>query len=88
MPRRRQPKAASDGDISITPITAKERRDLDKSIKKKYDRFRRRSWSCTSCLSSANFALMKLSQCSRETRYVGSIISMRPAGSIVLWSKP
>jgi len=49
MPRRRKPKAASDGDISITPITAKERRDLDKSIKKKYDRFRRRSWSCTSC---------------------------------------
>jgi len=42
MPRKRKPKAASDGDMSITPITAKERRDVDKSIKKKYDRFRRR----------------------------------------------
>jgi hypothetical protein len=42
MPRKRKLKAASDGDIPLTPITAKERRDLGKSIKKKYDRFRRR----------------------------------------------
>jgi hypothetical protein len=42
MPRKRKPKAASGGDVPITPITAKERRELDKSIKKKYDRFRRR----------------------------------------------
>ena len=31
-----------DAEVPLTPITAKERSKLDKSIKKKYDRFRRR----------------------------------------------
>ena len=38
----REPKAVCDGDTPLTPIAAKERRKIDKSIKKKYDRFRRR----------------------------------------------
>ncbi len=38
----REPKAVYDGDTPLTPIAAKERRKIDKSIKKKYDRFRRR----------------------------------------------
>jgi integrase len=38
MRRKRKPQDASDGDTPLTPITSKERRDLDKSIKKKYDR--------------------------------------------------
>src|SRR6266566_28796 len=42
MPKKTKPKAVCDGDTPLTPITAKERRKLDKSIKKKYDRFRRR----------------------------------------------
>ena len=42
MPRKRKPKVASTEDTPLTPITAKERRNLDKRIKKKYDRFRRR----------------------------------------------
>ncbi len=42
MPRKRKPKAVCDGDPPLTPITAKERREIDKSIKRKYDRFRRR----------------------------------------------
>ncbi len=42
MPKRRKPKAASDGDPALAPITAEERRRIDKSIKKKYDLFRRR----------------------------------------------
>jgi hypothetical protein len=42
MPKKRKPKIASAGNTPPTPITAKERRELDKSIKKKYDRFRRR----------------------------------------------
>jgi transposase len=37
-----QPKAVRDGDTLATPITAKERSKIDKSIKKKYDGFRRR----------------------------------------------
>jgi hypothetical protein len=42
MPRKRKPKAVCDGDTPLTPITAKERRKIDKSIKRKYDGFRRR----------------------------------------------
>src|SRR5260370_41499904 len=42
MPRKRKPKAVCEGDPPLTPITAKERREIDKSIKRKYDRFRRR----------------------------------------------
>src|SRR6266404_4694441 len=42
MPKKRKPKIASTGDTPLTPITAKERRNLDERIKKKYDRFRRR----------------------------------------------
>ena len=42
MPKKTKPKAECDWDTPVTPITAKERRELDKSIKKKYDRFRRR----------------------------------------------
>ena len=41
MPKKTKPKAVCDRDTPY-PITAKERRKLDKSIKKKYDRFRRR----------------------------------------------
>jgi hypothetical protein len=42
MPKKRKPKAVCDEDTPLTPITSKERRELDKSIKKKYDRFRTR----------------------------------------------
>ena len=42
MSKKTRPKAVCDGDTSLTPITAKERRKNRKSIKKKYDRFRRR----------------------------------------------
>src|SRR3981081_509705 len=42
MPKKTKPKAECDWDTPLTPIMAKERRELDKSIKKKYDRFRRR----------------------------------------------
>jgi hypothetical protein len=42
MPKKTKPKAECDWNTPLTPITAKERRKLDKSIKKKYDRFRRR----------------------------------------------
>jgi hypothetical protein len=42
MPKKTKPKAVCDRDTPLTPITAKERRKLDESIKKKYDRFRRR----------------------------------------------
>jgi hypothetical protein len=42
MPKKTKPKAVCDGDTPLTPITAKERRKLEKSIKKKYDRFRMR----------------------------------------------
>jgi hypothetical protein len=42
MPKKTKPKAVCDGGTPLTPITAKVRRKLDKSIKKKYDRFRRR----------------------------------------------
>ena len=42
MPKKRKPKVASTEGTSLTPITAKERRNLDERIKKKYDRFRRR----------------------------------------------
>jgi hypothetical protein len=42
MPKKTKPKTACGKDTPSTPITAKERRKLDKSIKKKYDRFRRR----------------------------------------------
>ncbi len=42
MPRKKKPEAVCDGDSPLTPITAKERRKIHKSIKKKYDGFRRR----------------------------------------------
>jgi len=42
MPKKRNPKAVCDEDTRLTPITAKERRRIRKSIKKKYDGFRRR----------------------------------------------
>ena len=42
MPKKTRPKATSAGDTALTPITAKERSNLDERIKKKYDRFRRR----------------------------------------------
>jgi len=42
MPKKTKPKAVCDRDTPLTPITTKERRKLDKSIKKKYARFRRR----------------------------------------------
>ena len=42
MPKKRKPKVASTGDALLSPITAKERRNLDERIKKKHDRFRRR----------------------------------------------
>jgi hypothetical protein len=42
MPKKTKSKTACGRDTPLTPITAKERRKLDKSIKKKYDRFRRR----------------------------------------------
>jgi hypothetical protein len=41
MPKKTKPKAVSDGDTPLTPISMKERRELDKSIKKKYARSRR-----------------------------------------------
>jgi hypothetical protein len=41
MPKKRKPKVASTEDTPLTPITAKERRNLDKRFMKKYDRFRR-----------------------------------------------
>jgi hypothetical protein len=46
MPKKRKPKVASTGDTPLTPITEKERRNLDERIKKKYDRFQipRDSW--------------------------------------------
>jgi len=42
MLKKRNRKAASDGDTPLAPITAEEGRRIDKSIKKKYDLFRRR----------------------------------------------
>jgi hypothetical protein len=42
MLKKTKPKAVSDGDMPLTLITTKKRRKLDKSIKKKYARFRRR----------------------------------------------
>jgi hypothetical protein len=42
MPRKRKPEAVCDGDTPLTPIAAKERRKIDKSIKKKYEKLRRR----------------------------------------------
>jgi hypothetical protein len=42
MPKKTKPKAVCDGDTPPAPITAKERRKIAKSIKKKYDGFRGR----------------------------------------------
>ena len=42
MPKKTKSRTACGRDTPLTPITAKERRKLDKSIKKKYDRFRTR----------------------------------------------
>jgi hypothetical protein len=40
MPKKVKSKGVSDADTPLTPITAKERRKIRKSIKKKYDGFR------------------------------------------------
>jgi len=42
MPRKRKPEAVCDGDTPLAPITAKQRKKIDKSIKKRHNRFRRR----------------------------------------------
>jgi hypothetical protein len=42
MSKKRKPKVAPTANTQLTPITVKERRNLDERIKKKYDRFRRR----------------------------------------------
>jgi len=42
MPKKTKSKAVCNRDTPLTPITTKERRKLDNSIKKKYARFRRR----------------------------------------------
>src|SRR5215813_13512534 len=42
MPKKTKSKTLCNRDTPLTPITTKERRKLDNSIKKKYDRFRRR----------------------------------------------
>src|SRR5260370_355778 len=42
MSRKRKPKVVCDGDTPLTPIAAKERRKIDKSIKKRYEKLRRR----------------------------------------------
>jgi hypothetical protein len=42
MPKKRKPKVVWVGGTPVTPVTAKERRRIDHSIKKKYDGFRRR----------------------------------------------
>src|SRR5882672_593782 len=42
MPRKRKPKAVCDGETALTPISAEEHRRLDKRIKKKYEKLRRR----------------------------------------------
>ena len=41
MSKKRTPKAVCAENTPLSPITAKERRRIAKSIKKKYDRFRR-----------------------------------------------
>jgi hypothetical protein len=42
MPRKRKPEAVCDEDTPLTPIAAKERRKIDKLIKKRYEKLRRR----------------------------------------------
>ena len=42
MAKKRKPKVTWVDGTPITPFTAKERRRIDKRIKKKYERFRRR----------------------------------------------
>ena len=42
MPRKRKPKVVWVGSTPVTPISAKERRKIDKRIKKRYERLRRR----------------------------------------------
>jgi hypothetical protein len=42
MPKKRKSKVAPAANTPLTPLPAKERRNLDKRIKQKYDRFRRR----------------------------------------------
>jgi hypothetical protein len=42
MPRKRKPKAVCDGETALTPISVEEHRRLDKRIKKKYEKLRRR----------------------------------------------
>ena len=42
MPKKVKSRGVSDADTPLTPITAKERRKIRKSIKKKYDGFRKR----------------------------------------------
>lgn len=42
MTKKRQPKAVRAGRTSLTPITARERKRLDKSIQKTHDKLRKR----------------------------------------------
>jgi len=42
MPKKPKSKAVRDGGTSLPPITTKERRSIEKSIKEKYDRFRQK----------------------------------------------
>jgi hypothetical protein len=42
MPGNRKPKAVCDGNTPLIPIAANERRRINKTFKKKYDRFRRK----------------------------------------------
>jgi len=42
MPKKRKAKAVRDGDGPLTPISAKERKKIAQSTKKKYEGFRRR----------------------------------------------
>ena len=45
MAKIRNPKVVSVGGMPVTPITAKERRRMDESIKKKYEEYRRETRS-------------------------------------------
>ena len=42
MPRKRKPKAVCTGETALTPISAAEHRRLEKRIKKKHEKLRRR----------------------------------------------
>jgi hypothetical protein len=42
MPKKKKPKVVSYGDTPLTPITAKERREIHKRIKKRQEQLRKR----------------------------------------------